>query len=73
MPMAAEKIAAAFPPGGLSAPQAGLMAELSKGIVQGSWIYDMIRTLIFVIVTGLPGLVGIGVVVRCRRKATEKR
>jgi hypothetical protein len=69
VPMAAEKIAAAFPPDGLTAPQAGLMAELSKGIVQGRWVYDSIYTVLFVIVTGSAGVIGIWIVVRCRRGA----
>jgi hypothetical protein len=71
VPMTAERIAAAFPPDGPSAPQAGLMTELSKGIVQGSWPVVTVRTVLFVIVAGLPGLVGIVVALSCRRKATD--
>jgi hypothetical protein len=71
VPVAGERLAAVFQPNGLTAPQAGLMAELSKGIVQGSWIYEMIRTVLFVVVTGSPGLIGIWIVVRCKRRASE--
>jgi hypothetical protein len=69
--MAAEKIAAALPPGGLTAPQAGLMAALSNGIVSGPPVVEIIRSVLFVAVTASAAVVGIVVVVRCNRRASQ--